>query len=330
MPCFVVNREGDPLVMLSGGGVLRHIRNVRNVSNIGNVGDVGSAGDVSDACDAAPVRRENFPVASRLLPHRYRRHLIAVYGFARRVDDIGDAGSDGDTGQPRDRLRLLDALDADLARLYDGGEPRLPVIRALAPTIEACSIPAGPFHRLVEANRREQTVTRYDRFEDLLTSCELSANPVGHIVLHIFGLAVPERLGLSDRICSALQVIEHCQDVGEDFARGRVYLPAEDLRRFGCGDADLVEAPAPARLRRVVALQAGRAMRLLEAGDPLAASLTGFARTAVAGYIAGGRATVAALERAGHEVLGQAVRPHTARLLIEWSRMLVRGSEAIR
>jgi squalene synthase HpnC len=325
MPCFVVNREGDPLVMLSGGGVLRHIRNVRNVSNIGNVGDVGSAGDVSDACDAAPVRRENFPVASRLLPHRYRRHLIAVYGFARRVDDIGDAGSDGDTGQPRDRLRLLDALDADLARLYDGGEPRLPVIRALAPTIEACSIPAGPFHRLVEANRREQTVTRYDRFEDLLTSCELSANPVGHIVLHIFGLAVPERLGLSDRICSALQVIEHCQDVGEDFARGHIYVPGEDLRRFGCVEADLAAPSTSPCLRQVIAFETRRAAALLDQGAPLVGTLGGFARLAVAGYVAGGRATVAALERRRHDVLGTAIRPQRDRLLIEWLRVLARG-----
>jgi squalene synthase HpnC len=280
------------------------------------------SGDVRDV--ALKARRENFPVASRLLPRRYRCHLLAVYGFARFVDDVGDEA------EPGDRLRLLAAVEADLVRLYEGRTPQLPVIRGLALTVRLCSIPAEPFHRLVEANRRDQTVTRYDTFDDLLTYCELSANPVGHIVLHVFGAAVPSRLALSDQVCSALQIIEHCQDVGEDFARGRVYLPADDLRRFGCSETDLVDVAAPARLRRVVALQAGRAMRLLEAGDPLAASLSGFARTAVAGYIAGGRATVAALERAGHEVLGHAVRPHTSRLLIEWSRMLLRGREAIR
>ncbi|GAA4594693.1 squalene synthase HpnC [Planotetraspora phitsanulokensis] len=311
--------------MLSGGGVLRHIRNARNVSNFGAVGNVASAGDVSDACDAAPVRRENFPVASRLLPRRYRRHLIAVYGFARRVDDIGDAGSEGDPGEPRERLRLLDAVDADLTRLYDGGEPRLPVIRALAPTIEACAIPAEPFHRLVEANRREQTVTRYETFEDLLASCALSANPVGHIVLHVFGLAVPERIGLSDRICSALQVIEHCQDVGEDFARGHVYVPGEDLRRFGCVEADLVAPSTSPCLRRVVAFETRRAAALLDEGTPLVRTLGGFARLAVAGYVAGGRATVAALERGRHDVLGTAIRPRRGRLLIEWLRVLARG-----
>ncbi|MBC6462771.1 squalene synthase HpnC [Actinomadura sp. HBU206391] len=281
------------------------------------------SGDVRDAV-AVKARRENFPVASCLLPRRYRCRLMAVYGFARFVDDVGDEG------EPGDRLRRLDAVDADLIRLYAGRTPRLPVVQELARTVRLCSIPAEPLHRLVEAGRRDQTVTRYDTFDDLLTYCELSANPVGHVVLHVFGAAVPARLALSDQVCSALQIIEHCQDVAEDFARGRVYLPAEDLRRFGCGDGDLVEAAAPARLRHVIALQAGRAMRMLEAGDPLAASLSGFARAAVAGYVAGGRAAGAALGRAGHEVLGHAVRPRTSRLLLEWSRILVRRSEAIR
>ncbi|GAA2087585.1 squalene synthase HpnC [Actinomadura alba] len=292
------------------------------------------SGDVRDI--ALKARRENFPVASRLLPRRYRCHLMAVYGFARFVDDVGDEVADaagdegGDETGPGERLRRLGDIDADLIRLYAGQAPLLPVVRRLAPTVRQCSVPAEPFHRLVAANRRDQSVTRYDTFDDLLAYCELSANPVGHIVLHVFGAATPSRLALSDQVCSALQIIEHCQDVGEDYARGRVYLPGEDLRRFGCTEADLGGATAPARLRRVVALQARRAMRLLEAGDPLAASLSGFARTAVAGYIAGGRATVAALERAGHEVLGRSVRPHPARLPLEWSRVLMRGSEAVK
>jgi squalene synthase HpnC len=282
------------------------------------------AGDVRDV--VLKARRENFPVASRLLPRRYRRHLLAVYGFARYVDDVGDkAGEDAD-----DRLDLLDAVEADLARLYAGRTPRLPVTRALAPTVAACSIPAEPLRRLVKANRRDQLVTRYATFEDLLGYCELSANPVGRIVLHVFGEAVPPRLALSDQVCSALQVIEHCQDVGEDYARGRVYLPAEDMRRFGCTEGDLRAAPASTPLRRVIAFEAERAGRLLDAGDSLVASLRGFARTAVAGYVAGGRATITALERAGYDVLGQAVRPRTTRLLIEWSRTPSRGRKATR
>nr|WP_221474855.1 squalene synthase HpnC [Sphaerisporangium rubeum] len=266
----------------------------------------------------ARARRENFPVASRVLPRRYRGHLFAVYAFARHVDDAGDEAD------PRDRPRLLEEVDADLRRLYAGQVPRHPVVRGLAATVRQCAVPAEPFHRLVEAGRRDQAVTRYETFGDLLGYCALSANPVGRIVLHVFGAAGGERVPLSDRVCSALQVVEHCQDVGEDYRRGRVYLPGEDLRRYGCTDDDLAGAVTPGPLRRVVALQVARAARLLDAGAPLLASLDGFARAAVAGYVAGGRATVAALERSGHDVLGVAVRPRRARLAAAWLRALLR------
>jgi squalene synthase HpnC len=258
------------------------------------------------------ARRENFPVATRLLPRRYRRHLLNVYSFARSVDDVGDDVA------PELRPALLDAVDVDLARLYSGSPPRLPFVRVLAETVKACAIPAEPFHRLVAANRRDQSVKRYATFDELLAYCELSANPVGHIVLQIFGQADAARVALSDRVCSALQIIEHCQDVTEDYARGRVYLPADDMCRCGAAEHDLASAPTSAPLRRVLALQTGRARTLLEAGAPLAASLTGFARLAVAGYVAGGHATITALDRADHDVVGRTVRPAPARLLTEW------------
>ncbi|SNS08217.1 squalene synthase HpnC [Streptosporangium subroseum] len=284
-----------------------------------NLSDVAHETPREDLSDAARrARRENFPVASRLLPRSHRHHLLAVYGFARFVDDIGDEP------QAEDPLRLLDDVDADLDRLYAGQAPRLPAVSALERAVGTCSIPARPFRRLVEANRVDQSVSRYDTFDDLLAYCELSANPVGHIVLHVFGMATPARLALSDRVCSALQVIEHCQDVGEDYTRGRVYLPGEDLRRFGCVESDLAKVVTPTRLRGVVALQTERARRLLHEGDPLVSSVTGFTRFAVAGYMAGGLATVAALTRARYDVLGHAVRPRRTRLLTEWLRILSR------
>lgn len=203
-------------------------------------------------------------------------------------------------------------------------------MRGLAGTVEFRGVPDGPLRRLVEANRRDQVVTRYETFDDLLSYCELSANPVGHIVLHVFDAATPPRLALSDHVCSALQVLEHCQDVGEDYTRGRIYLPAEDMRRFGCTEEDLLGDRTPPRLRRVVALQAERAGRLLDAGEPLVGSLSGFARTAVAGYVAGGHATRTALELSGHRVLGRTVRPRTTRLLAAWVRLLLAGKEAPR
>ena len=254
---------------------------------------------------------ENFPVASYLLGRRERAHMLAIYGFARLVDDLGDEA-------PGDRLALLDWLEGDLERIYGAGEPEHPVMRALAPTVADCALPAQPFRRLIEANRQDQRVTRYETFADLLAYCQLSAAPVGELVLHVFAAASDERIALSDRICNALQVVEHLQDVGEDYARGRVYLPVADLRRFGCEDRDLAsEAVSPA-LRALLAFEGGRARSLLTEGAPLARSLQLRPRLAVAGFVGGGRAALDALARGGFEVLGARPRPGTARFAARW------------
>jgi squalene synthase HpnC len=250
----------------------------------------------------AQASSENFPVASRLLPRRVRPHLLAIYGFARLVDDIGDEA-------PGDRVGLLDWVEEELNRIYAGKEPEHPVMRALAPTVHACALPDAPFRRLVEANRRDQVVTRYETFDELLGYCDLSATPVGELVLHVFGAATPERIALSDPICAGLQVAEHLQDVAEDRSRGRVYLPREDLAAFGCTDGDLDAASAGPALRALVAFEADRARALLAEGAPLARRLPARPRLAVAGFVAGGRAALDALERAGYDVLGAAARP---------------------
>jgi phytoene synthase len=235
---------------------------------------------------------ENFAVAPRILPRRYREPLLALYGFARLVDEIGDA-ADGD------RLALLDALDLDLLRAFRG-DARHPLLQRLTPVIAAHDLPHEPFARLIEANRWDQRLHDVASWQELLTYCALSANPVGELVLHVFDAATPERIELSDRVCSALQVVEHCQDVQEDLARGRVYLPAEDRLDARCGAADLADPRSPV-LRSVLAVLIGRARELLCAGPPLVAGLTGFARFAVAGYAAGGLAACDALARAGYD-----------------------------
>lgn len=207
------------------------------------------------------ARSENFPVAMWLLGPRTRRHLLAIYGFARLVDDIGDE-ADGD------RLALLDQVEREL------DAPEHPVLRELAVTVRECALPREPFLRLIEANRRDQVVTRYGSFEELLDYCRLSAAPVGELVLHVFGAATAERIALSDRICAALQVIEHLQDVEEDRARGRVYIGAFDA--------------------------AAHARSLLAQGAPLVRTLSGRARLAVAGFVAGGRVALDELEGSDH------------------------------
>jgi squalene synthase HpnC len=267
---------------------------------------------MSAAATTAPTRAdvmaqapaENFPVAARLLAGRARGHLLAIYGYARLVDDLGDE-VDGD------RPALLDWVDEELDRIYAGRAPEHPVMRALAPAIAACAMPEGPFRRLVDANRQDQRVTRYDTFEDLLAYCQLSAAPVGELVLWAFGAASADRVALSDRVCAALQVIEHVQDVGEDRARGRVYLPARDMADAGCRDEHLLARCAGPELRAVLRVQADRAGALLAAGGPLVRSLPARARPAVAGFVAGGRATLAALRAADFDVLG--ARPRRTR-----------------
>ncbi|HKC28910.1 MAG TPA: squalene synthase HpnC [Jatrophihabitans sp.] len=262
---------------------------------------------------AAQIGGENFPVALRVLPRQPRDHLQRAYAFARFVDDVGDE-SHGD------RLALLDAVDRDIDALPEGAA-RLTPVRDLGPLVHQHRLALQPLHDLVEANRRDQLVSRYETFEDLLDYCRLSAAPVGRMVLAVADVDDADAAARSDKICAALQVLEHCQDVGEDAAAGRVYLPAHDLAAAGVGDADLRRDTTSPALRRVLALQIERAGRLLDEGKPLIKQLHGWARLAVLGYVAGGRATAAAIRRADYDVLARTVRPskpgtvwHAARL----------------
>jgi squalene synthase HpnC len=258
---------------------------------------------------------ENFPVASRLLPSRARTHLLAIYGFARLVDELGDSGAHSLDGWVGDRLAALDALEGDLDRAF-AGRAEHPLLARLQPTLQACALPREPFARLIEANRVDQRVKRYETWEELRSYCELSANPVGELVLGVLGLATPARIARSDAICTALQLAEHCQDVAEDLAQDRVYLPAEDLARFGCEPDDLAAAHAGGPLRGVLAFEVARARSLLAQGAPLLDELHGRARLAVAAYVAGGRAALDAIERAGYDVLPGPPRAGAGRRLL--------------
>jgi squalene synthase HpnC len=250
---------------------------------------------------------ENFPVASRLLPRAQRGHLMALYGFARLADDIGDESSG-------DRLAELDWLEGELDRAFAGVATH-PVLVRLEPTIRACNLRRQPFLDLIAANRQDQTVTSYPTWVDLLGYCELSANPVGRLVLAVFGADTAERVAWSDHVCSGLQVVEHLQDVGEDARRGRVYLPADDLAAAGCGPEDLLQPVAGPELRAAVEAIAGRARGLLGSGPALARSLRGRPRWAVAGFCAGGLAALDAIALAGNDVLSRQVRPSKGRIV---------------
>jgi squalene synthase HpnC len=260
---------------------------------------------------------ENFPVALRVLPRAHRRHLLSIYGFARLVDDIGDLA-------PGDRLAQLDAIEADVDRIARGETPVHPLLVELAETVRAFQIPPEPLRRLVLANRQDQTVHRYRDIEELRDYCVLSANPVGHLVLYVFEAATPERMELSDSICTGLQLVEHWQDVAEDLERDRIYLPKDDMDRFGVAEQDLAAPTAAPPLRRLMEFELARAKDLLDRGAPLVATLHGWARLAVAGFLAGGRAAVAAIAAAEYDVLSQTPKPTRRRLARELSFVLLR------
>jgi squalene synthase HpnC len=185
------------------------------------------------------------------------------------------------------------------------------------PTVRRAGLTAEPFLALIEANRQDQKVRRYTTYAELLAYCELSANPVGRLVLAITGTTSPERVRQSDAVCTALQVIEHLQDVPEDLARGRIYLPAEDMERFRVTEADLAAPYAGASLRTLIAYEADRALRLLREGTPLALSVNGRLRLLLAGFAGGGRAAVRALRHSGYDVLTGPPRPTKRALLRE-------------
>jgi squalene synthase HpnC len=255
---------------------------------------------LDEAAVMAKSGAENFTVASRLLPRSIREHFLAVYGYARFVDDVGDLA-------PGDRGRQLDWVEAEIDRAL-AGHAEHPVFVRVGRTATELGIGRQPFVDLLAANRQDQVVDRYSTYGDLEAYCALSANPVGRLVLAVFGRSDELANRLSDQICTGLQLVEHWQDIGEDYRAGRVYLPLEDLERFG---VDVVELggsmPSPA-FRRLLAFESTRARELLVAGTPLVGLLPASGRIAIAGFIGGGLAQLDAIERAGYDVLSKPVK----------------------
>jgi squalene synthase HpnC len=250
---------------------------------------------IRTAAVVAKAASENFPVALRVLPRRVRDDLITIYGYARFVDDIGDLS-------PGDRLAELDWVEAEFERALEGtaSEPLVRRAGALALRLRTGS---KPFIDLIEANRRDQRIFRYRTFAELLEYCSFSANPVGRLVLAAFGVSDEELVRLSDDVCTGLQLVEHWQDVAEDFRSGRVYLPAEDRIRFGVDEETLGRGAATPAFRRLMAYECGRARGLIRSGDELAARLEGWGRVAVSGFVGGGLAQLDAIERRRFDVL---------------------------
>ncbi|ABK53465.1 Squalene/phytoene synthase [Acidothermus cellulolyticus 11B] len=281
-------------------------------------GRVRPSADPMPALDAvlAKAGSENFPVALGILPRRLRAELMAIYGFARLVDDIGDETA-------ADRFALLDRVDAALDALFAGKDVDIRAVAALAAGVRAGHFAEEPLRRLVEANRIDQRVNRYDTFNQLRDYCSYSADPVGRLVLGALGADTPDLRVLSDRVCTGLQIVEHLQDVAEDLHhRDRIYLPAEDMARFGVTEADLRAPQATSRVRALISFEASRARELFTAARPLTRAIPGRAKLAVAAFAAGGLAALHAMARVDYDVLAHRCRPKKSQLLLETLRIV--------
>ena len=261
----------------------------------------------------AQARSENFPVASRLFPSELRQHLMNIYGFARMTDDLGDEASG-------DRLAQLDWLSEELDAIYAGESATHPLLRRLATTVGRYDLPREPFERLIAANRQDQVVKRYATFDELRGYCHASADPIGELVLRLVGRCDDELLALSSSTSTALQLVEFLQDLGEDAAMGRIYVPLADLAAFGYGEAELLEGVVDERFRAVMALQADRARLLFEQGRPLSRRLPGRVGLAVGLFTAGGLAALADVRRRGFDTLSSSAHVPKRRLL--WAAAL--------
>jgi squalene synthase HpnC len=244
---------------------------------------------------------ENFHVATWFLPQRLRPHFHSIYAYCRVSDDLGD-----EVGDRSAALALLDLWGRELDACYEGCA-RHPVFVALAETIRACSIPKEPFADLLVAFRQDQTVTRFASMQDVLAYCHYSANPVGRLVLYACGEQSEENFRLSDATCSALQLANFWQDVRVDFAKDRVYIPQDDMRRFGVSDETIAAGIATPEFRALLRHEVGYARSLFEQGLPLIGRVNRDLALDLDLFSRGGLEILRAIERCGYDVL--AARP---------------------
>ena len=253
----------------------------------------------------ARTQYENFSVASWFLPERLRQHFFNVYAYCRISDDLGD-----EVGDPASSLLLLDQWEEQLDACY-GGNPRHPVFVALADTVRVCDIPQQPFADLLKAFRQDQTVQRYETFEDLLGYCRFSANPVGHLVLYVCGYRDPERQALSDFTCTALQLANFWQDVSVDYAKGRIYLPLEDVRRYEVSEDDIANGRNTPAFCAMMRFEVERARDWFRQGLTLVKRVDRALAIDIELFSRGGQEILNAIEGQGFAVLGR--RPTISR-----------------
>jgi squalene synthase HpnC len=240
---------------------------------------------------------ENFHVATWFLPKRLRPHFQSIYAYCRISDDLGD-----EVGDTQQSLALLDFWNEELDACYQG-VTRHPVFVALAETIRVCNIPKSPFADLLVAFRQDQTVTRYRTMQEVFGYCRNSANPVGHLVLYVCGYREPELFTLSDFTCTALQLANFWQDVREDYLRHRIYLPLEDMERFGATEEQIRDRRFSPEFRNLMEHEVGYAQKLFEAGLPLLYRVDKEIAVDIELFSRGGQEILRAIRKQNYDVL---------------------------
>jgi squalene synthase HpnC len=274
-----------------------------------------AGGEASPALTVSAPHYENFPVASFAVPRSLRGAVLAIYGFARAADDLADEGEVA----PGVRLAALDRYDRALADIRRGIVPGEPPFPALAAAVARHRLPLGPFHDLLSAFRQDVTVARYDTFANLLDYCRRSANPIGRLLLALYGVAGDSALRASDAICTALQLVNFWQDIAADWQRGRVYLPREDLARFGVDEAQIGAGRCDDAWRALLAFETARTRALLESGRALTRALPWRLSLELAGVLAGGHWILDAIDAAGGDVFRHRPRiTQAAWIAIAW------------
>jgi len=246
----------------------------------------------------ARTHYENFSVASWFLPRRLRQHFFNIYAYCRISDDLGD-----EVGDPAASLELLDQWQRQLDACYEG-TAKHPVFVALAETVRQFDIPKREFSDLLIAFRQDQTVSRFETFDDVLAYCHYSANPVGHLVLYLCGYRDAERQRLSDYTCTALQLANFWQDVSVDYAKGRIYLPLESLRRFGVSEDDIARNQNTPAFRAMMKFEVERAREWFGQGLPLVDNVDRELAIDLDLFTRGGLEILNAIEKQDFAVLG--------------------------
>lgn len=263
---------------------------------------------------------ENFPVASVLMPMRLRKPIGLIYSFARQADDFAD---EGDLA-PQERLALLDGFRKELDRIAAGTPPQTEFFVTLAAMIATNNLPLQPFYDLLDAFSQDVVKTRYENFGEVIDYCRRSANPIGRLLLHLYGEATPRNIGYADAICSALQIINFLQDVAIDYRKDRIYFPLDEMRKYRIKETQIAQGDAGGMWWNFMQFEIERARKLLQSGAPLGLVLRGRIGLEMRTIIAGGERILSKL----HKTKGDMFNHRPVLKPRDWGYMLYRAVRA--